>query len=232
MGKLTCSIDGCDRKFYGLFLCNTHYLRLRNTGTTNLRPRAPKVCRMPSCAKSAVKHRWCSTHWARVRKTGSPFAHRQKWTWEEFSECTVCGGDIPAVGEFRRYCSRSCAVLANRGHRPAASSCAQCGTEVDMTYRNERGRLVNSNLSYCRDCRKGVNLSCYVARLVERDGIACSLCGDDIDMDLKYPDPMSRSVDHVLPRSHGGTEEMGNLSLAHFRCNNMKRAQVGFKMSA
>lgn len=232
MGKRTCSIHGCEREHAALFLCQMHYERLRNTGTTNLRVRVPKVCRMPSCDKKATKRRWCGKHWNRIRKNGSPLDRHQKWVLKDYPACTVCGGEIQVGNGFRRYCGRSCAVLANRGQRPTAISCAQCGVEVDMTIRNERGYLMNSSLSRCHDCRKGVNLRGYVSRLLERDGTACSLCGEDIDMTLKYPHPKSRSVDHVLPRSLGGTEDMSNLALACLTCNVSKQARMDWAPAA
>lgn len=230
MAGRTCCIHGCGRKIYGLLLCNTHYLRLRKTGTTVLRERKREKCRMPACESPSRKHRWCSKHWQRIVKNGSPMDRAQKWTIRDFAACTVCGGDLIAGSGFRRYCSRSCAVIANRGARPAVSACGRCGDEMDMTARSGSGRLVNSNRSYCQACCRGVNLRKYVRPLFERDGSGCSLCGSDIDMTLKYPHPMSRSVDHVLPRSLGGTEDMANLALSHNLCNVTKQARVGFTM--
>jgi HNH endonuclease len=33
------------------------------------------------------------------------------------------------------------------------------------------------------------------------------------------PDPLSKSLDHLIPLSRGGTHEPANVSLAHLRCN-------------
>lgn len=231
MSERVCCIHGCGRKHYGKFLCNTHYLRLRLTGTTNKRVREPKLCRMPNCDKRAEKHRWCGKHWTRIQKNGSPLDKAQKWVVRDYPECVVCKGPINKGNGFRRYCSQSCAVIANRGKRPGESACGQCGTPLDMTERNEAGRLISSNRAYCEDCRGGVNLRKYVAPLFERDGADCSICGDAIDMTLVYPHPKSRSVDHVLPRSLGGTEDMSNLALACLICNITKQARVGFTMA-
>ena len=51
------------------------------------------------------------------------------------------------------------------------------------------------------------------------DGDDCQLCHDPIDFDLAYPDPMSRSIDHISPLSTGGWHTIENLQLAHLRCN-------------
>jgi len=51
---------------------------------------------------------------------------------------------------------------------------------------------------------------------------ACALCGLAIDAELRWPDPLSKSVDHIVPLSKGGTHEQGNLQWAHLRCNMRK----------
>jgi 5-methylcytosine-specific restriction endonuclease McrA len=38
-------------------------------------------------------------------------------------------------------------------------------------------------------------------------------------MKKKAPDPMSPSLDHILPLSKGGTHEPRNVQLAHLGCN-------------
>lgn len=52
-----------------------------------------------------------------------------------------------------------------------------------------------------------------------RAGEPCALCGQPIDLSIRYPDPMSFTVDHVVPSSHGGTDHYEQLRPAHFRCN-------------
>lgn len=59
-------------------------------------------------------------------------------------------------------------------------------------------------------------------------GPICHLCKGSIskpmgyktDPDTQYnPDPDSLSLDHLVPRSKGGTDEVGNLRPSHWRCN-------------
>lgn len=56
----------------------------------------------------------------------------------------------------------------------------------------------------------------------ERDGWICGVCGDLVDPSLKYPDPRSKSLDHVVPIARGGTHSSENAQLAHLRCNILK----------
>ncbi|RVW04882.1 HNH endonuclease [Rhodococcus spongiicola] len=51
-----------------------------------------------------------------------------------------------------------------------------------------------------------------------RTSDVCALCGQWIDPDLSYPDPMSASADHVTPVSKGGSNT-GPLQATHLRCN-------------
>lgn len=53
---------------------------------------------------------------------------------------------------------------------------------------------------------------------------ACGICSQPIDKELRYPDPMSRSIDHIVPLAVGGTHEQSNLQWAHLVCNNRKGA--------
>jgi 5-methylcytosine-specific restriction endonuclease McrA len=55
--------------------------------------------------------------------------------------------------------------------------------------------------------------------VVARDKWVCKICGKPVDKSLAYPDPFSPSLDHVVPVSKGGSHTLGNLQLAHLRCN-------------
>lgn len=63
------------------------------------------------------------------------------------------------------------------------------------------------------------------AYLADRDGEQCSLCDEPIDLQSKDT-RWGPSVDHVLPRSRGGSHELTNLALAHRSCNSRKGNRV------
>lgn len=51
----------------------------------------------------------------------------------------------------------------------------------------------------------------------------CGICGQPVDKSLRYPDPMSATVDHIIPVSkRGDPVSLDNLQLAHRYCNRMK----------
>jgi 5-methylcytosine-specific restriction endonuclease McrA len=55
--------------------------------------------------------------------------------------------------------------------------------------------------------------------IFERDGWACQLCGLPIDRDARKPDPLSVSLDHIVPISLGGAHSRANTQCAHLSCN-------------
>lgn len=72
--------------------------------------------------------------------------------------------------------------------------------------------------------------------LAIRDGLDCSLCGKRMDFSTphnnadpwKEPGARIATIDHVIPVSQGGTDDMSNLRLACLRCNQLE----GIRMEA
>lgn len=82
---------------------------------------------------------------------------------------------------------------------------------------------------YCGDCsgrktRKGIAAR---RRICIRDDWTCYLCGQPTTGMLYDGDPtpaghLHASVDHVLPRYMGGTDDAENLRCCHYICNQLK----------
>lgn len=226
IGLTSCCIHACPHPVKEFYLCNTHIMRLRRTGTTNLIERPPNRCRFPKCESPASGDRWCVKHYKRIKKTGSPFDKDQPFVKDDWTECVICHDEIPESRGASRYCSAGCIWIAGHGDRPRSSPCAQCGTAIDYWKRDHRGRLVKASRKLCGNCDRPASLSRFVPHLAERDGVECGICGKDIDLDITWPDPMSRSVDHVIPYSLGGENDVSNYQLTHLRCNMLKSNRV------
>ena len=55
----------------------------------------------------------------------------------------------------------------------------------------------------------------------------CAICGRPVDKSIKSPDPMSPSIDHIIPIAKGGhPSDINNLQLTHRACNRAKGTKL------
>lgn len=54
----------------------------------------------------------------------------------------------------------------------------------------------------------------------------CPLCREALDFEC-IADPDYANIDHIVPRSHGGSDARSNLQLAHVPCNQAKGCGCG-----
>ncbi|RYE42603.1 MAG: HNH endonuclease [Hyphomicrobiales bacterium] len=117
--------------------------------------------------------------------------------------------------------------MHNRGPRPTAKRCAACGQEFSLLdASHSSGRLRYSSKSFCDPCSPRKSLRRYVSEIARRDGWICSLCGYELNAETRWPDPRFASVDHVVPRSLGGPDDLTNYALACLSCNAAKQNRV------
>lgn len=104
-----------------------------------------------------------------------------------------------------------------RTMRADAKFCSdECNSRAHKTTKNFRRRKPEG------EKRKGtplVNLS----SIGDRDGWRCHLCGKKVDRNLRHPNPLAPSLDHLVPLARGGTNDDANLAVTHLRCNLAKR---------
>jgi 5-methylcytosine-specific restriction endonuclease McrA len=67
-------------------------------------------------------------------------------------------------------------------------------------------------------------MSSRLKKLAERDKWTCHLCGAPVPRDGLGDQDVRPTRDHLIPRSLGGTNAMGNLKLAHAHCNRRRGA--------
>jgi hypothetical protein len=56
-------------------------------------------------------------------------------------------------------------------------------------------------------------------RVISRDGNVCGICGSAVTDGFV-------DIDHILPVSLGGADDLANLQVAHARCNRSKGARI------
>lgn len=59
-------------------------------------------------------------------------------------------------------------------------------------------------------------------RVWEKSGGICFLCGQQMMPDTAYGQELAYTIEHLLPRSRGGSNEMENLEGTHQWCNQFK----------
>lgn len=135
--------------------------------------------------------------------------------------CPECGSTFTPVSARQRYCTKKCAGRAcNRrylaAHPEKAAkyrAAAQAAGTRQASWHLRRARKVTTAVE------RFTSVEIY-----ERDGWCCGLCRRQVDSRLKYPHPMSASLDHIVPLSLGGEHVRSNAQLAHLDCNVRKGA--------
>lgn len=146
-----------------------------------------------------------------------------------------CGALFLSEHPDRSWCD-PCRLAGRHRYQPVDDEqrdCPECSTTFLAAFTGGRRPL------YCsRDCRitairrkHDAGLRFRVSRAVRlsiyrRDGWRCHLCGHAV-MDAhgktwRSGQPWSASLDHLQPRSRGGSDDPANLATAHLWCNVMR----------
>lgn len=146
-------------------------------------------------------------------------------------ECRYCGLLVPSSRYLQAWCSGSCKDRS-LGRDAAACSSPACGKPVKLGglcithYYRHKDRLNSER----RDAAKrGATEAERISRTTVgiRDQWQCGICHHHVDRSLRYPDPMSPSLDHVVPLSDGGSHTYANVRISHLTCN-VSRGNRGY----
>lgn len=235
MANDICSTDGCDRPLTSKGaqgLCPLHYKRFRRLGSVELPERVRMnqlPCSIEGCSSRARKRGWCASHYSQWQRLGEvrPFGYK----WAERGDCKVCGKPCKQRGR-REFCSAACVQFwrRNQGNLPPHPSCVRCGIEIDLSPEANNGRRKKTDTKLCRRCRVHHRTQASPGELAERDGAFCQICGCDVDLTARHPDPMRPSVDHIVPKASGGSDAAENNQLTHLWCNQVKSDRAGFTL--
>lgn len=248
-----CERDLAAEKLVGYGMCGMHYRRWKKHGDPHYQWARTKragveTCSIEGCSGLVATRDWCSKHYTRWKRHGDPLVRLRGEVAAGRRICPRCQVDKPLSdwGERQTYC-RPCAaeVTADwtaRNPRPPKTDldwvCDYCG---DPFKGNLKWRRYCS--SDCAEANKNranwKHLTARRARLraayvesferleiFQRDGWVCGICHRQVDSNLQWPDPMSASLDHVIPISRGGKHERANAQCSHLSCNVRKGAAV------
>lgn len=120
-------------------------------------------------------------------------------------------------GRVRIYVERVCKGCASK-FTTAAKLRLYCSSDCREWQRQQRKRDRHDDWSNQRS-------GSLKARVYLNSNGECGICAEHIDSRLTYPDPMSMSIDHIIPRSQGGSHKIDNLRAAHLLCNAKRGAK-------
>jgi 5-methylcytosine-specific restriction endonuclease McrA len=157
--------------------------------------------------------------------------------------CDACEIEFSTRIKAQRFCSYDCrqngykvqTKLERDANRKSefVYDCDMCGEKII------RSIPLGGKRRYHPDCAKKSQQANYRKKTVKRQGIVkpayiwhelvlenygfiCYLCDSPIDMQLPRTSKRGATIDHVVPISRGGLDELENLRLVHWECNNRK----------
>lgn len=151
---------------------------------------------------SAARCRPCYNAYVRARLSAGrdPNRTRKQHEYQQEFTCADCG------------------AVAQR--KPGKQTrCPDCQAIADAT---RRGMSYSARRHQVRAGDRTIN---HLA-LGERDGWLCHLCGDEVEHHTDCVDPLSATIDHVVPLARGGEHSWENVRLAHRQCNSARGAKA------
>jgi predicted nucleic acid-binding Zn ribbon protein len=140
--------------------------------------------------------------------------HRDQWPASRvyFLTCEVCGRTASAQRN-RKTCSEGCR-MKRLSQRMSA--------RIIRRYRSDpefRDRVLAKAHARRADKLGLESQAVLLGYLIKRDRGRCGICHQPV---RAKKGPMRPSIDHIVPLSRGGTHELSNVQLAHYRCNLQK----------
>lgn len=129
--------------------------------------------------------------------------------------CQECGVDVS--GANRRFCSVGCHNKNINNSRRVYGDTHRSSGGGSARTRARRWGLVYQRIDQ--------------AKIYKRDKWTCQLCMAPIPKDAKHPDPLSATVDHIVPMSCGGGHLPSNVQLAHLGCNTSKGNRGSYQLA-
>jgi 5-methylcytosine-specific restriction endonuclease McrA len=173
--------------------------------------------------------------------------------------CQNCYQNFEAGGE-RKYCSKPCYSIGNKNTQLAkkraerlervdangfvTTTCGWCKEPRTYEYRQGGHNAFHPN------CTIEARRARYRIKTVKRQGLVnkpsrlaadevvriygnnCAICNEPIDLTLKRTSSKGLTIDHWIPLSKGGSDDLSNLRPAHWDCNRKKSDKLPKELNA
>jgi len=226
--RSSCRTDGCDRTAWAKGYCAKHYYHAQRNGLLE-RPK----CSVDNCEKPSYRRGMCNMHNLRWERHGDVHFRKKAANGEaKNKKCRIDGCEESCVS--KDLCQAHADLKRRRGDEAAPRLKLSNGTATpERKKENRRRAMKNYSQTIHGKLRRryavakrrillGICGSSHITkedflRLWETD--TCALCNLPIS-------DAEKTIDHIVPMSKGGTNEISNMQIAHLRCNQRKGNRV------
>lgn len=160
-------------------------------------------CRKPKVARRPIERYVCDA--CSDRDYNLRTGKRLPYSDVAYATCRPCGG-----------------TYAFPAHQNP-ESCAKCRKRARRLKSKGRAPDPANVVTWRASLKDGPVPPGRLRRVAERDGWCCHLCGKKVPDRAYGARQDDATIDHLIPRSKGGSNRMENLALAHNRCNYRRR---------
>jgi len=146
--------------------------------------------------------------------------YRAQWERRRKAVCRGCGVECGYAASVKiDHLCRACRAAEDDHAERRDCKCPTCRRRRAARSRAYRAKRNASGVPLGGGGSRWISSTARLS-IYERDRWTCWLCQRTVDRALIGTHSTWRpSLDHIVPRIHGGGDDASNLRLAHFRCN-------------
>lgn len=232
--RSVCRFDGCGRDSLARGFCAKHYYHAQRHGLIE-RPK----CSVDDCDKPSFRRGLCNRHNLRWERHGDVNFRKKAANGEaKNAKCSIDGCERTCAGKGlcsvhygrRRHHGDPTAEPVKLGNGQATPERKKANTRRAMkNYSATTHGMLRRRYTVAK--RRILNGGGGSSHIRKEDFLnlwateTCAICNGPISDDAK-------TIDHIIPLSKGGTNEIDNMQVAHLRCNQKKSNKVALSATS